>query len=50
MMLKMIRLQNLRKRLRSAIRLSPVEPGILALIQEIEKITDDLLADRESDG
>ena len=46
----MIRLLNLRKRLRDRLKRSAVEPDILALIAEIEKITDDLLASRRTDG
>lgn len=38
-----VRLLNLRKRLREKLRLHRVEPDILALIQEIEAVSDELI-------
>lgn len=45
----MIRLLNLRKRLRDRLRRFSASQDILDLIAEIEKITDDLLAGRGSE-
>lgn len=38
-----VRLLNLRKRLREKLRLHRVEPDTLALIQEIEAVSDELI-------
>ena len=45
-----IRLHNLQRRLRARLKTSNVEPDILCLIEEVEKITNKMLADRENDG
>lgn len=39
----LVKLQNLRKRLRERLKLSAVDRDILDLIREIESVTDDLI-------